>query len=124
MNEGTHHNSRAVNCRFLSRSTILTMTKFLRWYNHGTAQHGSGKLARRHWFPEQQALGRVEAHLTHAIEVVPSLHAFRNGPCPDGIGEIENLTASRAFQAIVRTAGDELSIDLDLHKRERSNVGE
>jgi hypothetical protein len=80
-------------------------------------------------FAKQGALRQAEAQLTRGKKVGPVLHPIGHGACAHGIGEIDGSPAGRLFAAIVRTARDELSSDLEFDEgktvkpRKRRSLG-
>ena len=85
-------------------------------YGHGPSQRRPRKLLCCSRFCEQIALHQIEAHLAHRNKVGPRLDAFRDTARAIAIGQVEDLTAHRAFQSVVGAPFDELSIDLELNE--------
>jgi hypothetical protein len=79
-----------------------------------SAQRCTHELFCRHRLPEQKALHRIKAHLTHGEIIGSGLNALSYGASAKAIGKLEDLAAVRLLQPIVSAAVDELLIDLDL----------
>src|SRR5262245_11903816 len=98
----------------MSRGGIDLPTRWLGERPWRTApQHAPHKVLCGHGLCEQGALRQAEAQLTRGKKVGPVLHPIGHGACAHRIGEIDDSPAGRLFAAIVRTAGDELSSDLE-----------
>ena len=73
---------------------------------------------RRHRLCEQEALDHVKVHFAHCEKVGAGLYTSGDRATAKAVGDFQDLPACGPFQAIVGAARNELTIDLDLDKRE------
>ena len=63
-------------------------------------------------------MDHVKVHLAHGEKVGAGLYALRDRATAKAVGDFEDLPACGPFQAIIGAARNELTVDLDLDKRE------
>ena len=85
---------------------------------------GLRELPGAHGLGEQKALRQIETHLTHGEKIRPGLNALGDSARPITIGEVKDAAADRLLQPVLRTAGDEFPVDLDLDEGKIAKPGE
>ena len=63
-------------------------------------------------------MDHVKIHFAHGEKVGAGLHTLGDRAAAKAVGDVEDLPACGSLQAIVGATGNELTVDLDLDKRE------
>jgi hypothetical protein len=77
-----------------------------------------------HGLGEQEALRQIETQLPHGEKICPGLDALGDSARAIAIGEVKDAAADRLLQPVLRAAGDEFPINLDLNEGKVAKPGE
>ena len=85
---------------------------------HRLPQARECEFLRRHGLCKQKALDHVKVHFAYGEKVSASLYTLGDRATAKAVDNLEDLPACGTFQAIIRAACNELTVDLDFDKRE------